>query len=56
MQVETVQSLETLISPDLESLKILVVDDEPSICETLQLFLQHLGVCNAQTASNGPPM
>lgn len=53
MQVETVQSYETLISPDLESLKILVVDDEPNIRDTLQLFLQHLGVCNAQKASNG---
>jgi len=53
MQVETVQSYETLISPDLESLKILVVDDEPSIRDTLKLFLQHLGICNIQTAENG---
>lgn len=38
---------------ELESLRILVVDDEPSICETLQLYFQHLGVEYADTADNG---
>ncbi len=34
-------------------MKILVVDDEPSICETLQLYFQHLGVEYADTANDG---
>ncbi|MFO7784307.1 MAG: HD domain-containing phosphohydrolase [Thermodesulfobacteriota bacterium] len=38
---------------ELNSLKILVVDDEPNICETLQLYFQHLGVEYADTAENG---
>lgn len=38
---------------ELASLKILVVDDEPTICETLQLYFQHLGVQYADTAENG---
>lgn len=39
---------------EMEDLKILVVDDEPTICETLQLYFQHLGVEYADTAHDGP--
>lgn len=53
MQAETSKEDQTLVLPDLETLNILVVDDEPTICETLQLFLQNLGIGNAQTAHNG---
>ena len=53
MQVETSKEDQTLILPDLEALNVLVVDDEPTIRETLQLFLQNLGIDNAQTAHNG---
>lgn len=38
---------------EIESLSILVVDDEPTICETLQLYFQHLGVEDADSANDG---
>jgi len=42
-----------MISDELDSLRILVVDDEPTICETLQLYFQHLGVHNTDSAHDG---
>ena len=42
-----------MIPDDLDSLRILVVDDEPTICETLQLYFQHLGVHNTDAANDG---
>lgn len=53
MQVQTVQESATLISNDLESLRVLIVDDESIICETLQLYLQHLGIGQVHAANNG---
>jgi response regulator RpfG family c-di-GMP phosphodiesterase len=53
VQIETSNEDQTLILPDLEALNVLVVDDEPTIRETLQLFLQNLGIDNTQTAHNG---
>lgn len=37
----------------IESLRVLIADDEDIICETLGLYLQHLGIQNIQTACNG---
>ena len=53
MQVETTQSTRALTPDELTTLNVLVVDDEPSICETLKLFLDHLGIGTVQTAENG---
>lgn len=53
MQIETAQDAATLASTDLETLQVLVVDDESIICETLQLFLQHLGIRHVDTGCNG---
>ena len=53
MQVEAIQEPATLTADELESLRVLVVDDEHIICETLELYLQHLGIKNVQTANNG---
>ncbi|MFH1489771.1 MAG: response regulator, partial [Pseudomonadota bacterium] len=53
MQIETAQATETVVPKDLEALRALVVDDEFTVCETLTLFLQHLGVGHINTASNG---
>jgi putative nucleotidyltransferase with HDIG domain len=54
MQAEAVQESKTLISPDLEHLELLIVDDEPIVCEALQRYLNHLGIMNIQTAHDGP--
>ncbi len=53
MQIETIQEAATLASADLGSLQVLVVDDELIICETLQLYLQHLGIKHVDTGFNG---
>lgn len=53
MQSQASQELETLEKEELQSLKILIVDDEPTICETLQLYFEHLGVRYAETAHDG---
>jgi len=53
MQSQAVAQSETLSRDGLEELKILVVDDEPTICETLQLYFEHLGVHGADTAHDG---
>ena len=39
--------------PHLQYLDIMVVDDESTICETLQLYLQHLGVRHVATVQSG---
>ena len=53
MQAQVAQKSETLNNPDLGSLRVLVVDDESIICETLQVYLQNIGIFNIQTAQNG---
>lgn len=42
-----------MTASNLQSLKVLIVDDEPIICETLQLYLEHLGIGDIQDAHNG---
>jgi putative nucleotidyltransferase with HDIG domain len=54
MQAEAVQKSETLTFPALEHLQLLIVDDEPSVCETLQLYFQRLGIKKVQIAYSGP--
>jgi putative nucleotidyltransferase with HDIG domain len=55
MQVKAVQESPGLNphAQDLEPLQVLIADDEPIICETLSLFLQHLGIKHIQTVCNG---
>ena len=53
MQVETFQEYETLTSTDLQSLQVMVVDDEPMVRETLKLFLQNLGIVNVHAVDTG---
>jgi len=53
VQVETIQEYSTLASPDLGSLQILVVDDDPMVRETLQILLQNLGVGIVSNADSG---
>ena len=53
MQTEAIQTSETLIHSNLESLKVLIVDDEAPIRDSLSLFLQHLGIRHTRTASDG---
>ncbi len=54
MQAATTEtSQEVRPEGDITSLNILVVDDEPTICETLQLYFQHLGVEIADAAHDG---
>ncbi|MBN1625122.1 MAG: response regulator [Deltaproteobacteria bacterium] len=53
MQIETIQRYKTLTRRDLESLAVLVVDDEPMVRETLDLFFQNLGILNIQTVDSG---
>jgi len=53
MQVETLKESKALTTQDLEQLKVMVVDDEATICDTLQQFLQSLGIHDVRTAGNG---
>ena len=53
MQIEAFQEPETLTNPDLESLNVMVVDDEPMICKTLNLYFQNMGIVNVQTVDSG---
>ncbi len=53
MQGTTSAASEAVSLDGLDSLRILVVDDEPTICETLQLYFQHLGVQNTDAAHDG---
>lgn len=52
MQIQAFQE-SPITTPDLQSLNVLIVDDEPIICETLQLYLEHLGIKKVQNAYNG---
>lgn len=53
MQVETFQKYKTLTNQGLKALKVLVVDDDIMIRETLQLFLQNIDIGIVQTADSG---
>jgi putative nucleotidyltransferase with HDIG domain len=54
MQIQAAQTSPINNSyPHLQYLDIMVVDDESTICETLQLYLEHLGVRHVATAESG---
>ena len=53
MQIEAFQEYKTLTGPALESGRVLIVDDEPMIRETLRHFFQNLGIVHVDTAENG---
>ncbi|MBN2126357.1 MAG: response regulator [Deltaproteobacteria bacterium] len=53
MQVQVAQEPSTLTSTDLQSLHVLVVDDEPMICESLKLYLERLGIGSVEKACSG---
>jgi len=53
MQIQAPQEFEDLNKEDLQSLRIMIVDDEPTICDTLQLYFEHLGVLHTDTANDG---
>lgn len=53
MQIKAVQKPEVEFRDTFESLKVLVVDDEPAIRELLESYLHHLGIYEVHTAQNG---
>jgi putative nucleotidyltransferase with HDIG domain len=53
MQGKTLTESEAVTAHDLEQLRVMVVDDEATICDTLQQFLQSLGIRDVRTAVNG---
>ena len=53
MQNEAAARSEVEIRGDLGSPKVLVVDDEASIREALETYLNHLGISVVHTAQNG---
>ena len=53
MQIKTFQNIHSLGIQDQESFKVLIVDDEPAIIETLQLFLQGLDISHIHGAACG---
>lgn len=53
MQIQTNEKDTTLNDDILNELRILIVDDEPAIRETLELFLKHIGIGHIQSSSDG---
>lgn len=53
MQIEAFQEPETLTNPDLESLNVMVVDDDPMICNTLDLYFRNMGIAIVRTVDSG---
>jgi putative nucleotidyltransferase with HDIG domain len=53
VQVEAFQEYETLNGPALESIRVMVVDDEPMVRDTLKLFFRNLGISDVDDAENG---
>lgn len=53
MQISTFPKLEIMEEQSLEASSVLVVDDEPSIRETLRAYLERLGIPRVETAENG---
>lgn len=53
MQIETIQEYQTLSGPDLSNAQVMVVDDEPMICETLKIFFNSMGIVNIRTVECG---
>lgn len=53
MQIQAVTKPEVETRGAAESVKVLVVDDETSIRDTLESYLSHLGIPTVHTAQNG---
>jgi response regulator RpfG family c-di-GMP phosphodiesterase len=53
VQIEAFREPKTLTNPEFESLNVMVVDDEPLICETLNRYFQNMGVLSVRTVDSG---
>jgi putative nucleotidyltransferase with HDIG domain len=53
VQIETIQEYQTVTEPDLNRAQVMVVDDEPMICETLKIFFHSLGINHITTVDCG---
>jgi response regulator RpfG family c-di-GMP phosphodiesterase len=53
VQIETIQEYQTIKGPDLHAAQVMVVDDEPMICETLKIFSNSMGIVNIRTVECG---
>jgi len=54
VQIETIQKYQqTVTETDLGKTRVMIVDDEPMICETLQIFFRSMGVGDVQTVESG---
>jgi len=53
VQIEAIQEYQTVTEPDLGKLKVMVVDDEAMICETLKIFFHSMGISNIKTVECG---
>jgi len=53
VQIEAIQKYQTVSGPDLSNAQVMVVDDEPMICETLKIFFNSMGIDNITTVECG---
>jgi len=53
VQIEAIQEYQTVNEPDLRKLKVMIVDDEPMICETLKIFFHSMGINSIKTVESG---
>jgi response regulator RpfG family c-di-GMP phosphodiesterase len=53
VQIETFKDYQTVKGPELNRTQVMVVDDEPMICETLKIFFKSLGIGNVKTVESG---
>jgi DNA-binding NtrC family response regulator len=53
VQIEAIQKYQTVNGPDLSNAQVMVVDDEPMICETLKIFFNSMGIVNITTVESG---
>jgi response regulator RpfG family c-di-GMP phosphodiesterase len=53
VQIEAIQDYQTVTVPDLSKTRVMVVDDEPMICETLKIFFHSMGMIDIHTVESG---
>ena len=53
MQIEAIQDYQTINEPDLRKMKVMIVDDESMICETLKIFFHSMGINSIKTVESG---
>jgi putative nucleotidyltransferase with HDIG domain len=53
VQIEAIQKYQTVSEPDLSKTRVMVVDDEPMICETLKIFFHSMGIVDIKTVESG---